>query len=120
MDNSLFEETVENVRNHIDIKLMTTDRRRKKMAPVPNYHATKHLLEKILAIGRDMVSVKVNKLVYLGLSILEISQIAMYKYWYAKPRDGKKAKLGSIDMDSFIVHVKLEDIYADYPLSSIN
>ena len=113
MNNSLFEETVENVRNHIDIKLMTTDRRRKKMAPVPNYHATKHLLEKLLAIGRDKVSVKINKLVYLG-------QIAMYKYWYAKPRDGKKAKLGSINMDSFIIHVKLEDIYADYPLSSIN
>ena len=120
MNNSLFEETVENVRNHRRIKLMTTDRRRKKMASEPNYHTTKHLLEKLLEIGKDKVSVKINKLVYLSLPILEISQIAMYEYWYVKPRYEKKAKLGSIDMDSFIVHVKLEDIYADYSLSSIN
>ena len=54
-----------------------------------------------------------NKPVYLGLSILELSTIFMYEFWYdyVKPRYGEKAKLGYIDADSFIVYIKTDDIY---------
>ena len=53
----------------------------------------------------------------LGLSSLDINEIVMYKYWYdyAKLKYGKKAKPCYMDTDSFIVHVKLEDFYADLP-----
>ena len=61
------------------------------------------------------INVKMNKLVYLGLSILDISKAVMYEYWYdyIKPKYGNKAKLYYTDTDSFIVYVKSEDIYAD-------
>lgn len=54
-----------------------------------------------------------NKPVYLGLLILVISKIAMYDYQddYAKPKYGDHAKLSYIDTDSFIFHIKIEDIY---------
>ena len=54
-----------------------------------------------------------NKPVYLGLSILELSTTLMYGFWYdyVKPRYGEKAKLGYIDADSFIVYIKADDIY---------
>ena len=56
-----------------------------------------------------------NKPVYLGLVILKISKIAMYKFWYdyVKPKCDKKAKLCYMGTDSVIVHVKTEDIYKD-------
>ena len=53
-----------------------------------------------------------NKPVYLGLSILEISKIVMYEFWYyyVKLKYGEKAKLCYIDTDSFIVYIKTKDI----------
>ena len=50
MNNSIFEETVENVRKHRDIKLVTTDEKRNKLVSEPNYHTTKRFLENLLAI----------------------------------------------------------------------
>ena len=56
-----------------------------------------------------------NKPVYLGLSILELSIILMYEFWYdyVKPKYGEKAKLCYMDTDSFIVYIKTDDIYKD-------
>ena len=56
-----------------------------------------------------------NKPVYLGLSILGLSKAVLYEFWYdyAKPKYGKNAKLCYMDTDSFIVHVKIDDIYKD-------
>ena len=56
-----------------------------------------------------------NKPVYLGLSILEISKIVMYEFWYyyVKLKYGEKAKLCYIDTDSFIVYIKTKDIQVD-------
>ena len=53
-----------------------------------------------------------NKPIYLGLSILELSKTVMNEFWYAyvKPRYGEKAKLCYIDTDSFIVYIKTDDI----------
>ena len=56
-----------------------------------------------------------NKLVYLGLSILYLSKTVMYEFWYdyTKPKYGENAKLSYIDRNSLIVHVKTDDIYKD-------
>ena len=56
-----------------------------------------------------------NKPVYLGLPILEISKTLIYEFWhnYMKPKDNDNAKLCYMDTDSFIMHVKTEDFYKD-------
>ena len=56
-----------------------------------------------------------NHLIYLGLSILEISKIVMYEFWYdyLKPKYREKAKLLYVDTDCFIVYIKIEVIYVD-------
>ena len=53
-----------------------------------------------------------NKLIYLGMSILDISKIHMYEFWYdyIKPKYQDKAKLCYMDTDSFIIHTKTEDL----------
>ena len=59
------------------------------------------------------IKVKINKPVYLGLSILEISKTLMYEFWYdyIKPSYGYNAELCDMDTDSFIIHLKTEYVY---------
>ena len=56
-----------------------------------------------------------NKPVQLGLSILKLSKILMYKFWhdYVKLKYGEKVKLCQMDTDSFIVYMKADNIYKD-------
>ena len=80
------EKAIENVRKHRDIKLVTTERRRNYFISEPNYHSTNFFTEHLSAI--EMKKAKINKPFYLGLSILELSKILMYEFWYdyVKPK----------------------------------
>ena len=102
------EKTMKNVRKHIDIKLVATKKRRNYLVSEPNYHTTKFLTEYILAT-------EMNKPVSLGFSILELSKILMYEFWYdyVKPKYGEKAKLCYMDTENFIVYLKTDSIYKD-------
>ena len=108
MNNAVFGKTMENVRKHKDIKLVATDKRRNQLMSEPNYHKTKWISEKLLAIEMKKTKVKMNKPIYLGLSILEISKTLMYKFWYdyMTPKYGDNVKLCYMDTDSFIMHIK--------------
>ena len=110
MNNPGFGKTMENVRKHSDIKLVTTDERRSQLVSGPNYHTTKWFSEGLLAREMKKIKVKMNKPVYLGLSILQISK-TMYEFWYdyIKPKYKNNAKLCYMDTDSFIIYIKTED-----------
>ena len=56
-----------------------------------------------------------NKPVYLGLTMLQLSKKIMYEFWYnyVKQKYGEKTKLCYMDTDSFIVYIKTDDIYKD-------
>ena len=82
MNNVAFGKTMENVRKHRDIKIVTADKRRNELASEPNYHTTKYLSENLMAIEMKKTIVKVNKPVYLGMSILDISKTLMDGFWY--------------------------------------
>ena len=82
MNNSVFGKTMENVRKHRDIKLVKTVERRNKLVSEPNYHTTKQFSENLLAIEMKKTKVKMNKPVYLGMSLLDISKTLMYEFSY--------------------------------------
>ena len=115
MNNSVFGKTMENVRNHRDIKLVTTNTQRSKFALEPNYHSTKYISKDLLIMEMKKVEVKMNKPIYLGQAILDISKTPMYEFWYdyIKAKYGEKARLCYLDTDSFIIHTKTEDFYKD-------
>ena len=73
---------MENVRIHRDIKLATIEKRRNYLVSEPNYHTTKFFTENFLAIEMRKTKILMNKPVYLGLSILQLSEILMYEFWY--------------------------------------
>ena len=81
----------------------------------PNYHTKKIFTENLKAIEMKKNEILINKTVYLGLSILESSNILMYEFWYdyVKPKYDEKSKLCYTDTDSFIVYKKTDDLYKD-------
>ena len=115
MNNAVFGKTMENVRKHSDIKLVKTDKKRNKLVSEPNYHTMKPIDDNLAIIEMKKVKVKMNKPIYLGLSILDISKITMYEFWYdfMKSKYGNRAKLCYMDTDSFIINIKTEDFYED-------
>ena len=106
---------MENVRKHRYIKLVTTDQRRSQLVSEPKCHTTKWFSGNLLATEMKKTKVKMNKPVYLGLPILEISKTVIYEFWYdyMKPKHGDNVKLCYMDTDSFTMHIKTEDFYKD-------
>ena len=79
MNNAVFGKTRENVRKHTNIQLLTTERRRNYLVSEPNFHTTKFFIENLLAIEMRKIQIILNKPVYLGLSILDLSKYVMYE-----------------------------------------
>ena len=120
INNAVFGKTMENVTKHRDIKLVTTDKRKNQLASESNSHTTKYFLENLMAIRKKKTKVKMNNLIYLDMSMLDISKTLMYEYWhdYIKPKYQRtcrqeKAKLCYMDTDSFIINIKTGDFYED-------
>ena len=115
MNNSVFGKTMENIRKHRDIKLVATDKKRNKLVSEPNYHTINYISEDLSIIQMNKTKVKMNNPIYLGLSILEISKILMYEFWYdyMKPKYNDNVKLCYLHTDSFVMNIKTEDFYKD-------
>ena len=113
MNNGVFGKTMENIRKHRDIKLVTTDKKRSKLVSEPNYHTINYISEDLSITEMNKTKVKLNKPICLGLSILEISKLLMSEFWYdyMKPKYADNIKLFYMDTDSFIMNIKTEDFY---------
>ena len=114
------EKIMENVRNHRDVKIVATDKIRNQLASEPNYHTTKRISKDLSIMEMKKVEVKMNKPVYLGQAILDISNIRyqillMYEFWYnyIKPKYRDNARLCYMDTDSFVINIKTKDFYKD-------
>ena len=106
---------MENIRKHRDIKLVTMNKKRSKLVSEPNYHTINLISEDLSIIEMKKTKVKMNKPIYLGLSILEISKILMYGFWYdyMKPKYNDDFKVCYMDTDSFVMHIKTNDFFKD-------
>ena len=100
---------------HRNIKLSITDKKRNKLVSEPNYHTMNYISEDLSIIEMKRTKLKMNKLIYLGLSILDISKILMYEFWYdyIKPNYNDNVKLCYMDTDSFVMNINTEDFYKD-------
>ena len=79
MNNEASGKTMKNVRKHRNIKLVTIERRRNYLVSESNYHTTKLFTENLLAIEMRKTRILLNKRVYLGLSILDLSKTLSYE-----------------------------------------
>ena len=115
MNNSVFGKTMENIRNRVDIKLVTNEKDAKKLISKPNYQHRTIFCENLVAIHMKKTKLVFNKPVYLGMCILDLSKTIMYDfhYNYIKPKYEEKAKLLFTDTDSLAYYIETEDFYKD-------
>ena len=106
---------MENVRKYRDIKLVATERRRNYLVSDPNYHTTNFFMENLLAIEKKKAQILMIKPAYKGLPILDLSKAVMYDFsMIIKNHNTAKMKnFVILDTNSFIVHVKTDNIYKD-------
>ena len=110
----MFGKTMGNMRKHRNIKFITTEKRLSYLVSEPNYHTTKFSVKNLLATKMRKAQILMNELVYLGLSILDLSKSVMYEFWYdyVKPIYGENEKFCYMDTGSFF-DVKTDDTYKD-------
>ena len=85
MNNAVFRKTMENVKKHRDIKLVTTEKRRDYLLSAPNYLTTKVFTEHLIAIKmKKKTEILMNKPAYLGFSILKLSINVSVLVWLCK------------------------------------
>ena len=115
MNNSVFGKTMENIRNRVNIKLVDMGEQFKKLVAKPNYENRKIFNENLVSVHMKKTSLTMNKPVYLGMSILDLSKTVMFDfhYNYIKPKYSKEAKLLFTDTDSFLYEIQTEDFYKD-------
>lgn len=115
MNNSVFGKTMENIRNRVDIHLVTNELDAKKLISKPNFWHHNEFCENLAAIHMKKTKLVFNKPVYLGMSILDLSKTLMYDfhYNYIKQKYGKKVKLLFTDTDSLCYEIETKDFYKD-------
>ena len=115
MNNSVFGKTMENIRNRVDVKLVNTEEKLRKLVAKPNFRSQKIFSENLISVHMKKTSLTMNKPVYLGMCILDLSKTIMYDfhYNYIKPKYGDKAKLLFTDTDSLMYEIETEDFYKD-------
>ena len=104
---------MENIRNRSVIKLGTDKIKAEKLAAKPNFKHCNIFNEDLIAIHMKKTSLTMNKPVYLGMCILDLSKTLMYEfhYNYIKKKYGDKAKLLFTDTDSLMYEIQTEDFY---------
>ena len=82
MNNSVFRKTIENIRNRVDIRFVNNQKRWNKLVQKHNFKSATIFSENLVAVHMKRTSVKLNKPIYLGMSILDISKTLMYDFHF--------------------------------------
>ena len=115
MNNSVYGKTLENIRNWVDIRLVSSVKVAQKLASKPNFDRCTIIDENLIAVHMKKTKLYFNKPVYLGMSILDLSKSLMYDfhYNYIKTKYSDKAKLLFTDTDYLAYEIKTNDFYKD-------
>ena len=116
MNNSVFGKTMENIRNRVDVKLVNTKEKLRKLVAKPNLKGPPKIFgENLVSVHMSKTRLLMNKPVYLGMCILDLSKTIMYDfhYNYIKSKYEDKAKLLFTDTDSLMYEIETEDFYKD-------
>ncbi len=115
MNNSVFGKTMENVRNRVNVRLVTNEKALNKLVKKPNYKRVSEFHENLVAVHMEKTTVRLDKPIYLGMSILDLSKTLMYKFHYnhIKPKWEDDVGLLFTDTDSLCYEIQTDDVYKD-------
>ena len=112
MNNAVYGETMENLRNRIDVKVVSNKKDYLKWTFKPSYMSHKIFDNDLVAIRKNKVTLTLNKPTYIGMCILELSKVVMYEfhYNYIKNKYGNNSRLLFTDIDSLMYEIKTVDV----------
>uniref|UniRef100_UPI00358EF293 uncharacterized protein n=1 Tax=Myxine glutinosa TaxID=7769 RepID=UPI00358EF293 len=115
MNNTVFGKTMENVRKRQNIRLSTSWKQASKLINRPSFSRVEVFTENFCAIHFMRESVEMDKPIYIGTSILDLSKSLMYDYFYNNLRKKYQndVNLLYMDTDSFILKINTDDVYSD-------
>ena len=115
MNNYVCGKTLENIKNRVDIRLISSDKVAQKLAAKPNYDRSTIFDENLIAVHMRKTKLYFNKPVYLGMSILDLSKVLMFDfhYNYIKTKYRDNAQLLFTDTDSLAYEIRTKDFYND-------
>ena len=120
MNNAVFGKTMEDVRSHMDFELVDDIKRLEKCLNNPTMKNRHFINDTLIGVEKIKSVVRLNKPIYVGMAILDLSKLHMYRFYYdvLKEKYNDKIKLAYTDTDSFVIHVETDDLYKD--LKQIN
>ena len=115
MNNAVFGNMIENVRNRRTIKLIVSEERRKKLASEPNYKACTTFSDELMTIKMRKTHIVMNKPIRVGQAILDKSKELMYSFYYEylRPKFKDKLQLLYMGSDSFVLEIETDDFFED-------
>ena len=115
LNNAVFGKTMENLHNRVNIELVTTEKRLRKLTKAPSFDHFRIFTPEIAGVNLKKTTLYLNRPIYAGFTILELSKVLMFDFYYnhIKAKYGSLAKLLFSDTVSLCLEVKTEDIYVD-------
>ncbi|XP_052799072.1 uncharacterized protein LOC128230668 [Mya arenaria] len=115
MNNSVFGKTMENLRKHRSVELVHTEKRLQKVSSKPTYKMHRIFSEDLVGVELSRKKIKLNKPIFVGMSILDLSKYTMYDFYYNHLKNvyGSNVELELTDTDSFLVSCTTPDIFQD-------
>jgi len=116
MNNSVFGETMENLRKRCNVKLVTDEKKLNKLTSKPTYVGHKIFDENLVGVNMKKERLKLDKPSYVGMCILDPSKTLVYDFHYNYIRKKyTNCQLLFTDTDSLFYHIKTEgDVYEDF------
>ena len=115
MNNSVFGKTMENLRKRVNVKLVNTEKQLEKLSASPLFDYFRIFNEDLVAVNMKKPSLYLNRPIYVGFCILDLSKVLMYDfhYNYIKAKYGNRATLLFTDTDSLCYDIRTDDLYRD-------
>ena len=113
MNNSVFGKTMKNLQNGINVELINNAKDYVRCVSRPNFISQKIFSKNFVAVHKIKPVLTLNKPIYVGFCILELSKLLMYEFHYKYIKSKFNAKLLFADTDSLVYEIKAEDVYED-------
>eukprot|EP00438_Fugacium_kawagutii_P007257 Skav211577 [mRNA] locus=scaffold2228:403820:405304:+ [translate_table: standard] len=116
LNNAVFGKTMEDKRKHLDFEIVNDEKRFMKCVNNPSFKHSHIINENLVGVEKQKPKLKLDKPIFIGMSILDLSKQHMYRFYYdvMKPKYGVNVRMVYTDTDSFVFHTKTDDIYNDF------
>ena len=114
MDKNVFGKTLENLRKRINVKLVNNAKNYVRCISKPSFVSQKIFSKNFIAIHELKLVLTLNKPVYVGFSILDLSKLLMHEFYYKNIKSKFDARLLFTDTDSLVYEIKKKDVYEDF------